>query len=147
MRTFMLHKKQRGQGLIETIIALLIISGGVIALIQFQHNIAYGNSLSQQQAEATILATSQIETLRNFGVINNTAGYTSYQSIASGSSTATGSNATYNLNWTVTTSATTPTYKTVDLTVSWTDVQGTAQSIEMTTIITGIDPNTQADIM
>jgi Tfp pilus assembly protein PilV len=145
IKTFM--KKQWGQGLIETVISLLIISGGVVALIQFQHNLAYGNTLSQQQAEATILATSQIEAFRNFGVINNTAGYTSYQSIASGTSTSTGSNTTYNLSWTVTTSSTTPTYKTVDITVTWNDINGGSQNIRLTSIITGLDPSLQANVI
>jgi len=140
-------KKQKGLGLIETVIALLIISGGVVALIQFEHNLAFGNSISQQQAEATILATSQIEALRNFGVINNTSGYTSYESIANGNSTSTGKNATYTLNWTVTTSSTTPTYKTVDLTVSWTDMNGGAQTVNLSTIIAGIDPALQANVI
>jgi len=140
-------KKNNGQGLIESIIAVLIISGGVVALIQFEHNLAYSNALSQQQAEATILATSKIEALRNFGVINNTSGYTSYQSIATGNNTSNGANATYTLNWTVTTSTTTPTYKTIDLTVSWTDLQSGAQSIELTTIIAGVDPATQANVI
>ncbi len=143
----MTYLKQKGQGLIETVIALLIISGGVVALIQFEHNLSYSNSIAQQQAEATILAVSKIESMRNFGVINNTSGYTSYQSIASGSSTSNGSNATYSLTWTVTTSTTTPTYKTVDLTVSWTDLNGTAQSIELTSIILGTDPATQASVI
>lgn len=139
--------KQQGQGLIETVIALLIISGGVIALIQFENNLSYGNALSQQQAEATILATSQIEALRNFGVLTTTAGYNSYQAIATGSSTSNGKNTTYTLNWTVTTSSTTPTYKTVDLTVSWNDLRGTAQSIELTTSILGLDPALQANVI
>lgn len=139
--------KQKGQGLIETIIALLIISGGVVALIQFEHNLSYSNSFSQQQAEATILATNTIEALRNFAVINNTSGYNSYQSIASGTSTSNGANATYSLNWTVTTSTTSPTYKTVDLTVSWNDLNGATQSIELTTLILGIDPATQANVL
>lgn len=140
-------RKQKGQGLIETVITLLIISGGVVALIQFEHNLTFGNTLSQQQAEAAILATGKIEALRNFGVINNTAGYNSYQSIATGTSTSNGSNATYTLNWTVTTSTTTPTYKTVDLTVSWTDINGGAQSIRLTTNIVGLDPALQANII
>jgi len=139
--------RQKGQGLIETLVALLIISGGVIALIQFGKTLAYNNSISQQQAEATILGTNQIESMRNFGVINNTAGYTSYQSIATGSSTANGANTTYSLSWTVTTSSTTPTYKTVNMTVSWTDLQGGAQSLTLTSIITGIDPALQANII
>lgn len=139
--------KQSGQGLIETLIALLIISGGAIALIQFEHNLSYNNNLAQQQAEATLFATQQIESLRNFAVINNTSGYNAYQSIATGNRTANGANTTYTLNWTVTTSSTTPSYKTIDLIVSWTDSYGNAQSIDLTTIIAGLDPAYQANII
>jgi Tfp pilus assembly protein PilV len=140
-------KKQAGQGLIETVIALLIISGGVVALIQFEHNLGYGNSLSQQQAEATILATSEIESMRNFGVLTVTSGYNAYQSIAASNSSSTGNNTTYTISWTVSTSTTTPTYKTVDVTVSWTDLNGGSQSIELSSIITGIDPALQANVI
>lgn len=141
------NKGQTGQGLIETLIALLVVSGATIALIQFEHNLGYNNSIAQQQAEATILATNTLESMRAFGVINTTAGYTSYQSIANGSSSSTGANATYNLNWTVSTSSTTPTYKTVNMTVTWSDYTGTSQSISLSTIILGLDPSLQANVI
>lgn len=140
-------RSQRGQGLVETLVALLVISGGAIALIQFEHNLGYTNSIAQQQAEATILATNKIESMRAFGVINTTAGYTSYSSIATGTSSATGANTTYTLNWTVNTSSTTPTYKTVDLNVTWTDFRGGTQSIELTSIILGLDPALQLNVI
>lgn len=139
--------KQKGHGLIETIVALLIISGGVITLIQFERRIAYHHNLAQQQSEATILATSRIESQRAFGVINTTPGYTSYQSIATGTSTSNGTNATYTLSWTVTTSTTNPTYKTVNITVTWLDRYSASQSIQLSTIILGLDPVLQASVI
>jgi type IV pilus assembly protein PilV len=143
----MFMSKHKGQGLIESIIALLIISGGVIGLVKFERRIAYYHNIAQQQAEATILATRQIESMRGFGVINNTSGYTSYQSIANGASTSTGPNAVYTLTWTVITSTTNPTYKTVNVTVSWLDRQGASQSIQLSTIILGLDPALEASII
>jgi type IV pilus assembly protein PilV len=139
--------KQKGHGLIETIVALLIISGGVITLIQFERQIAYHHNLAQQKSEATILATSQIESLRAFGVINTTPGYTSYQSIATGTSTSNGANTTYTLNWTVTTSTTNPTYKTVNVTTTWLDRYSASQSVQLSTIILGLDPVLQASVI
>lgn len=135
-----------GQTLIETLVTLLFIAISVIALIRFQNYLAYDTSLAQQKAEATILALKEIETLRDFQVLNNTSGYTSYQSIASGSSSTTGANATYTITWTVS-SYTNPTYKNIDVTVTWTDRYNNSQSVELVTNVAGIDPSTSSTIM
>lgn len=136
----------KGQTLIEVMVTLLFLAISVIALIRFQNYLAYDNSLAQQKSEATLLAMSELETLRDFQVLNNTAGYTSYQSIASGTGTSTGTNATYSLVWTVT-SYTNPTYKMLDVVVSWTDRYGNAQSVDLTTNAAGIEPSNSSPIM
>ncbi len=136
----------RGQTLIEALITLVFIAIGVIALIRFQNYLSYDNSLSQQKGEATLLAQSQIETLSEFQVLNNTGGYTSYQGISSGSSTVTGTNAVYTVTWTVTTTAS-PAYKTIDVTVSWTDRRSTAQSVRLISHVAGIEPANSAAVM
>jgi Tfp pilus assembly protein PilV len=136
----------KGQGLIETLITLLFIGVSIIALTRFQNYLAYSNNVAQQQADATILALKQIETLRNYQVINNTSGYTSYQSIASGAGTSTGINTVYTLTWTIT-SHTDPTYKTMDVTVAWTDHYNTAQSVSLSSHVASIDPSYSAAIM
>lgn len=139
-------KNQRGQTLVEVLVTLLFIAAGVIALIRFQNYLAYDTSLSQQKADATILATKQLETLRDFQVLNTTSGYTSYQSIASGSSSSTIGNTTYTVTWTVT-PYTNPTYKNVSISVSWTDRYSTAQTLRLISNIAGIDPSNSASIM
>jgi Tfp pilus assembly protein PilV len=138
--------KISGQTLIEALITVVFISFCVIALIRFQNYLTYDNSLAQQKSEATILAAKQIEQLRTFEVLNTTSGYTAYQSIASGSSTSTGTNATYTITWTVTAN-TNPTYKNASVTVSWTDRQNNAQSVQLVSHISGIDPPNSASIM
>lgn len=141
-----MNQTARGQTLIEVMIAMLFIAIAAVALIRFQNYLAYDNSLAQQMNEAKILAVKEIETLRNFQVLNNTSGYTSYQGIASGSSTSTGSTATYTVTWTVT-SHTNPTYKNVDVSVSWTDRYNNNQSVQLSTDIAGIDPQNSSSIM
>lgn len=136
----------KGQGLIETLIALLFIAVSVIALIRFQNYLAYSNNITQQQADATILASKQIETLRDFQVLNNTNGYTSYQSIASGTGSFTGINTTYTITWTVT-PYTNPTYKMIDVVITWTDRYNNSQSVELITHVAGIDPSYSSAIM
>lgn len=141
-----MKKTGHGQTLIETLVTLVFISIGVIALIRFQNYLSYDTSLSQQKADATILAQSTIETLRDYQVLNNTSGYTSYQSISSGSSTVTGVTTTYTVSWTIT-STTNPTYKSIDVTVSWTDRRGTAQSVRLISNVAGIEPANSAAVM
>lgn len=138
--------KSRGQTLVEALVTLLFIAVGVVALVRFQNYLAYDNSVSRQKADATAIAQSRMETLRDFQVLNNTSGYTSYESIASGSAVVTGSTATYNVAWTVTTN-TDPDYKDVTVTVSWTDRNGGSQSVVLTSRIAGIEPANSAAVM
>lgn len=139
-------KAKNGQTLIEALVTILFIGICIIALVRFQNYIAYDNSLAQQKSEATFIAQNQIETLRDYQVINNTSGYTSYQSIATGSANVTRNNTTYAVAWTVTT-FTNPNYKTVDLTVTWTDRYNVSQSVRMISNIAEVDPSTSSTIM
>lgn len=141
----MASRNINGQTLIEVLVSLLFITAGAIALIRFQNYLAYDTSLTRQKAEATLLAVSRIESLRDFQVLNNTTGYTSYQSIVSGSASSTGS-AVYTITWTVT-SFTNPTYKNISVLVSWTDRYGTTQSVRQVTNVAGIEPQNSSVIM
>ena len=118
----------------------------MIALILFQAGIAYGDSVAQQKSQATLLATSEIESLRDFNVLNTQVPYAAYQNIASGTSNSTVGNTTYTLTWTVT-AYVNPTYKTIDISVTWTDRRAIAQSIRLITMVAGIDPPYSAAIM
>lgn len=139
-------KKQLGQSLIEVMLTVLVVCVGVIALIRFQNYLAYDNTSSQQRSDAMLIAVKQIEILRDFQVVNNTTGYTSYQGIASGSSSVTGTNTAYTVNWTVTT-FTDPDYKTINVTVSWTDRYNVSQSATLVSNVAGIDPSSSSTIM
>ena len=63
----------------------------------------------------------------------------SYESISTGSSAATVYGTPYTINWTVT-SNTFPTYKLINVSVSWTDRTGGAQSVQVSSNIAGIEP-------
>lgn len=137
---------QHGQTLIETLATILFIAIGIIALIRFQHYLTYANSRDQQRADAAALAEKQIESLRDYQVINNTTGYNSYNSIASGTSNFTGQNTAFAITWTVT-PYTNPTYKVIDVQVNWNDIRGTAQSVRLITEVASIDPSAAASVM
>jgi type IV pilus assembly protein PilV len=138
-------KKLTGQTLVEVMISLVILAIGVLALVRFQNYLAYDNSLAQQKNEATIIAVRDIETLRDFQVLNTTTGYTAYSSIASSTTSVSGTSATYTVTRTVTAN-TNPAYKAVNVVVSWTDRYNNAQSVTFSTNIAGIDPQYSSSI-
>lgn len=140
------YANQQGQGLVESLIVMLFISISVVVLISFGHYLSYSTSLTQQQTDANTLAVNETENLRDFQVINNLTGYTSYQGIASGSGNATVGNTSYSLSWTVTAN-TSPTYKTIDVTVSWTDRFGVSQSVRLISNVAGVDPGAAGSFM
>jgi len=134
---------QIGVGLIETLLIILFVSISIVALIKFQNYLSYSTNTTQQQFDATILANKQIETLRDFQVLNTTAGYTAYADIASGSTNTTVGNTAYTIAWTVTTNAD-PAYKTLDVTVTWTDRFNASKSVRLVSQVAGVDPASSA---
>lgn len=146
MIRYSLKTSIKGQTLVEVFITLLFVAVSVIALIRFQSYLAYDNNLSQQKSIATMLARNKIEQLRDFQVLANTAGYTSYQSIVTGSSTQTVTNTSYTISWTITAN-TNPTYKLINVNVAWTDRYSGAQSVRLVTNIAGIEPQYSAIII
>lgn len=135
-----------GQGLIETLLVLLLVGIAVVSLMRYQHNTAYRADNAQQQFDAMLLAQNRIEILRDFQVLTTTSGYVAYTSIVTGSTTSTVGNTAYTIAWTITTTAS-PSYKRIDVTVSWTNRVGTAQSVRLITIVAGIDPATSASVI
>lgn len=136
---------QRGMGLIETLLIVIFVAIGIVGIFKFQHNLSYSSHNTQQQANATLIGLNKLESLRDFQTLNTTSGYTAYSGISSGSSTQTVGNTSYSLSWTVTTN-TSPAYKTIDITVSWTNRIGTSQSIRLTTRVASVDPLVSASI-
>lgn len=131
--------KQAGMGLIETLLILLFVSIGIVALVNYQHYLSYSADNAQQQFDATILANKQLETMRDFQVMSTTVGYSAYADIASGTSNVTLGNTAYAVAWTVTTN-TSPAYKTINVTVTWTNRFSNSQSVQLSSRVAGVDP-------
>jgi Tfp pilus assembly protein PilV len=138
--------KISGEGLIEIMIALLIMAGCVIALLRFQLSVVYNDSISQQRSEANLLAIKRLEILRDFQVLSTQSPYAAYQDIVSGVSTVVGSGATYTVTWTVT-NYSNPTYKNLNVNVTWTDRYNVSVSVLMISNVAGIDPKQSAVII
>lgn len=132
---------QRGVGLLELMITLLVFSIGIISLFKFMSQYAYYYDLNKQRAEALVIAKNKIEALRGFEVIATTTGKVAYDDIVTGNATTVGNNASYTNTWTVTTN-TNPDYKVVNEVVTWTDRRGSSQSLALSTMIAKTDPAT-----
>lgn len=138
--------KQFGMTLIEILIALFILSVGVVVLVKFQGDLLRNLSGTEQQVEAISIAENKLDSLRNYSYLTTAEGTPSYEGIVAGSSDSTSNGTTYHLVWTVTTNAD-PAYKTVTATVTWTDSSNTDRSVVLQTIIGQVNPAKSGEVM
>lgn len=140
----LLPRSQLGIGLLEALIALLVLSLGMLAVSRLQNHLRLGSDTARQRAEAVRIGQEDIEALRAFPVLAASGAARSYAGITS---------ATFNAD--ASTGHATPTRytvsrqidaanalaaKTAALTVSWTDQAGGAQKIVLNSVIAAHDP-------
>ncbi|HET9820586.1 MAG TPA: prepilin-type N-terminal cleavage/methylation domain-containing protein [Burkholderiaceae bacterium] len=134
----------RGFTLIEALVALLVLSFGMLAIAGFQVTLTGSSDLAKQRTEATRLAQQKMESLRAFGQVDSDSGtphkvnYTDDVVSSTTPETVT-TNATYSRTWTVTPSASN-TEKTINVQVAWTDRLGQPQSVQLLSVISKFDP-------
>lgn len=139
--------KQKGMGLIEVMVAFIIIATSAVALVGLQNSFMQTEDESTSREVAMHLAETTLDELRTFDSINTTAGVVAYEDIASNSvgTSQTIGKFTYTTTWAVTNRFfTTPTpalpdQKDVNVIVTWLDREGSARSISLFGIIS---PNT-----
>ena len=137
---------RRGVSLVEALVALAVMSFGMLALVGVQATMRLNSDVAKQRGEATRIATEEIERLRGFrtiAVVANEAAYASYDGMASGTPAyvAAGGigNTTFTITRTVITAAGLP-HKSIAVQVSWTDRSNQVQSVTLETAISGTDP-------
>ena len=136
----------RGFTLIEALIALLVLSFGLLAIAGFQATLSRSSDLAKQRTEALRLAQQKMESLRAYAqVASNTAtphivNYTDdVVSSTAPEVTATNTNASFSRTWTVTSNPS-DTEKWINVTVAWTDRSGQAQTVTLQSVISKFDP-------
>ena len=109
-----------GVGLIEVMIALLIIAGGVLALSRMQGLLLIGAAASRQQAEASFLAQQEIEQRRSWDFATLAPG------TPADTRTVAGTTTTYTVETNIIPAgiAGEMQFRTVEVNVTWTDAQG-----------------------
>lgn len=125
----------RGFTLLEVLVALVILAGGLLALAKFQGTLMQDNAISKQRTEATMLAQQKIEVLRAYSVMST------YSGMAESYETVNGTSAAFTRSWTITkhTATDAPQYTTITVNVSWT-TGGSTQTYSLTTNIAANDP-------
>jgi Tfp pilus assembly protein PilV len=131
--------------MIEIMVTLLILSGGLLAIAKLQLFLLHAGTESKQRTEAVLLGQQKLEFFRSFVQLASCSACVGYADIVSGSDSANGLNAVYTRAWTVTTSAS-PVYKAVEMKISWTDKDGVTHSTMLNSRIAWVDPGRSGNL-
>jgi type IV pilus modification protein PilV len=149
---------QAGFTLIEALVALLVMSFGMLALAGMQIAMTRGSDVAKQRSEAVRLAQLKMEELRSYdglstgtytygtNVVSNTAGENICPPPTCSAPLDSATNTTFTRSWFVTDSdgataaSATAAQKWIRVLVTWTDRAGQAQSVTLNSVIARNDP-------
>lgn len=138
--------RENGFTLVEGMIALLILSTGLLALARFQGGVTQASAQTKARSEALRLAEDKVETIRGFASL----AAASVTTVAGGESdTLTGSNAVFTRSWTrtnVTAVGGVPACQEVQVTVTWQDRSG-GQSVVLRTLLGQVEPTEAGNVL
>jgi type II secretory pathway pseudopilin PulG len=157
------HTGPRGVSLIEALVALAIMSFGMLALVGVQATMRHNSDVARQRTEATRIATDDSESLRYFADLGTSATqiYLSWDQLVGLGPTAASppgntGNAAFTLTRTVTTvSDTLPNHnafdgmamKVVEVRVDWNDRTSSAHDAVLDSVVSGVAPALSARLM
>lgn len=137
-------RHQQGISLIEALIALLVLSLGMLTVSQLQGHLRLGSDIARQRTEAVRLGQEDIEALRAYSVLAASGAARSWAGITNASrsvdaSTGYATHTRYIVAREIVDNNTLSA-KTAAVTVHWNDRDGEAQKIVLTTVIAANDP-------
>ena len=137
------NSRRAGFVLIEALIALLLISVGLLAVSRLQVLSISGSGEAKQYSSAMAISQRKLEDLRNILLRSQFAIVGGNEAVAG----LAGDNATYNLVWTVTPNPVLATTEqlVLRLTTNWTDRNGVAKSIDLNSVIAWDDPGARVN--
>ena len=132
------RSRRAGFVLIEALIALLLISVGLLAVSRLQVLSISGAGEAKQYSTAMAISQRQLENLRNILLRGQFEMANGAQPVAG----VAGDNATYNLAWTVLPNPVLATTEQIELrvTTTWTDRNGDPKTIDLNSVIAWDDP-------
>lgn len=135
-------RRPRGITLVEALVALVIMSLGLMALARVQVGLRLEADLSRQRAEAVRLAQQDLEAQRAFATLE---GFDAIADAAGQSVQGLDGATAYTLDRTVVAQAATGA-KALTVTVRWTDRRGQSQSVTLQTLLSRTDPATAGQL-
>ncbi|HKJ76933.1 MAG TPA: hypothetical protein VKA64_06990 [Gammaproteobacteria bacterium] len=140
MKHHQVSRRERGISLIDAMLAVVVLAGGLVAVAQFQGGLISSSAQTKARAEAVQLAQDKIDELRNLVLESQ------YTGLSDGQDQVTGVNASFTRAWDVTQSAADSDRTQVQVTVTWTDPQDGQQSVDLTSFVAWNDPAVSANI-
>ena len=137
-------RRQQGISLIDALVALLVLSLGMLTVSRLQSHLRLGSDIARQRAEAVRLGQEDIETMRAYSVLAASGAARSWAGITSASrnvdaSTGYATHTRYTVAREIV-AANTLAAKTAAVTVHWDARSGEAQKVVLTTVIAANDP-------
>jgi Tfp pilus assembly protein PilV len=156
MKTFSAKTHERGVGIVEAMVSLLVLALGMMSIAALQGRLRLNSDVAKQRSEAVRIAQEDIENFRSFGtfavngaITNNFA----YDSIVAGASNktvlastvVTKTNTTFTVTRTVadaprSAGITDAPVKNLSVSVAWADRSGTSQNVTLRSVISRSDP-------
>lgn len=136
------RQRARGVSLVEALLALVVMSVGMLAVAGMQATLRGNADLSRQRAEALRIAQASMEAWRGFARVQADPAELDYGDLATQPPqvlTPPGANTTFTTERIVLTSAA-PAMKTLSVRVSWTDRAGQTQSLELHSVVSRTGP-------
>lgn len=122
-------KNQAGFTLLEVLIAMVILSVGLLALARFQLTVIKGNTDSREITTAVVLAETKIEELMSGG----------FAALAAGEDTDIDTTGTaggiFTRAWAVADYSGSTNMKQITVTVTWTDQEGISHNVALNTVL------------
>lgn len=166
MKRQMLLVNGRGFSLIEALVALAIMSFGLLAVANFQISLVSGSSYNKARSEAMALAQEKLDELRNYVIEpqlvanlednavtasdlfpdNVTAATYPQSGGAVTPESINGTNTQFQRQWTVSTATGLSNLRNIVVTVSWVDSKGVNQQVQLESEVSWKNPRGTADL-
>lgn len=157
MKQAPVRASEGGFTLIESLVAMLVISVGMLGVVKLQSVISYNADVAKQRSEAVRLAQEKLECLRSFSQIvtaaatvancNGELKVLAWNDLATAADpanplTSSYSNSSFTRNWAVAGTSADP-LRALSVTVQWTDRAEQPQSVTFNSVIAKSDPAQQ----
>lgn len=134
---------QVGVSVLESLIALVVMSFGMLALASMQLSLSRSADVAKQRSEAIRIAEARIEQARSFTQIASSGTALDWTNLAADVANPTSVNSNTNATYNVTVSmggTAADAARSINVQVSWNDRAGEAQSVALSSVISQTDP-------